>query len=120
MTGHVGGKNNSEKVFWKFDSICCHGKPELRFPIVLAPTWPSYHVSAIKESKPSQEVHTRILKLQSYKTLFLSLPFSFSSKAPVQCTFNNPRLMLVYVICFQIFSTCNAVGPIWVDFHIPD
>ena len=39
--------NNSEKVFWEFDSY--YAKLELRFSIVLATTWPSYHVSAIKE-----------------------------------------------------------------------
>ena len=38
----------AKKVFWEFDSIIMQNL-SYNFSIVLAPTWPSYHVSAIKE-----------------------------------------------------------------------
>ena len=48
---HVGGGNNSKKVFSEFDSPLLCNAPH--FSIVLAPTWPSYHVSAIKKTNQS-------------------------------------------------------------------
>ena len=52
--GHVGRKNKSEKVFWKFDSIFMQNLWG-HFLLFCTPTWPSHHVNENQELQNEQK-----------------------------------------------------------------
>ena len=46
--GHAGVQDNSEKIFWEFDSIIMQNLSDI-LPLFCAPTRPSHHVSENQE-----------------------------------------------------------------------
>ena len=66
---HAGVQNNSQKVFWEFDSIIMQSLSSI-LPLFCTPTWPSHHVS---ENQELNSICPEIIFDQNITSVSLSL-----------------------------------------------